>query len=101
MQANDITPKLQRPQPNVTLEMAERDWDNVKDKTVKAYQQENPEVKPYYQETASRLLSDLQMGFKGSRDAGIDPETRNVTKMIGQKRQQSGPINPNLLPAFD
>ena len=35
MQANDITPKLQRPQPNVTLEMAERDWDNVKDKTVK------------------------------------------------------------------
>ena len=93
MQANDITPKLQRPQPNVTLEMAERDWDNVKDKTVKAYQQENPEVKPYYQETASRLLSDLQMGFKGSRDAGIDPETRNVTKMIGQKRQQSGPIN--------
>lgn len=82
--------------PKKTLEMAERTFENVKNSKVKAYQQENPEIKPYQQDVASRLLHDLMMGEKGRREVGIDPETRNVTTMQGIKRNQSEPINRML-----
>lgn len=80
----------------VPLEMSERNFDNVKNKKVLAYQQEHPEIKPHQQEIASRLLSDLMMGQKGKVDAGIDPSTRNVTTMAGIHRMQSEPINRML-----
>lgn len=92
----DITPKLEKVQPKITLEMSERTFENVGDKKVKAYQQENPAVKPFYQKTADNLLADLQEGIKGGRDAGVDPETRNVTTMGGWQRQQSEPIEQML-----
>lgn len=85
-------PQLQRP----TLEMQERTFDNVASKNVKAYQQENLAVKPYYQATADQLLSDLQQGIKGGRDVGVNPETRNVTGRGAWKRQQSEPIERML-----
>ena len=82
--------------PKKTLEMAERTFENVKDKNVLAYQQEHPEVKSYQQDVASRLLHDLMMGEKGRREVGIDPETRNVNTVHGIKRNQSEPINRML-----
>ena len=79
-----------------SMEMAERTFENVKDKNVLAYQQQNPEVKPYQQDVASRLLYDLQMGEQGRREYGIDAETRNVTTMQGISRSQSEPIERML-----
>ena len=79
-----------------SLPMEQRTFENVGDKKVKAYQQENPAVRPFYQETASNLLADLQQGTKGGRDVGINPETRNVTTRSGWQRQQSEPINRML-----
>ena len=78
------------------LEMADRTFENVGNRNVKAYQQENPAVKPYQQEVASRLLSDLRQGIKGGMDVGIDPETRNVTTRGSWQRQQSEPIEQML-----
>lgn len=42
------------------------------------------------------MLADLDMGVKGGRDVGIDPETRNVTQRGGWQRQQSEPVNRML-----
>lgn len=83
-------------EPKKTLEMSERTFENVGDKNVRAYQQENPAVKPFYQRVADNLLADLQMGVKGGRDAGVDPETRTVTTMGGWQREQSEPIERML-----
>lgn len=93
---NDITPKLEDARQKITLEMKDRTFENVADKNVLAYQQEHPEIKPFQQETAEKLLYDLQMGEKGRREVGIDAETRNVTTMHGIKRNQSEPINRML-----
>lgn len=92
----DIRPILKRPTPEPTIPMEQRNFDNVKDKNVLAYQQEHPEVKPYQQAVANQLLADLDMGVKGGRDVGIDPETRNVTQRGGWKRKQSEPVNRML-----
>lgn len=79
-----------------TLPMEQRTFENVGNKKVKAYQQENPAVRPFYRETATNLLADLQQGVKGGKDVGINPETRNVTTRGGWQRQQSEPINQML-----
>lgn len=79
-----------------SLPMKQRTFENVGNRKVKAYQQENPAVRPFYQETASNLLADLQQGTKGGRDVGINPETRNVTTRSGWQRQQAEPINRML-----
>lgn len=92
----DIRPILKRPTPEPTIPMEQRNFDNVKDKNVLAYQQEHPEVKPYQQAVANQLLADLDMGVKGGMDVGIDPETRNVTQRGGWQRQQSEPVNRML-----
>ena len=86
--------------PKKTLEMSERTFENVADKNVLAYQQEHPEVKPYQQEIARRLLSDLKMGQKGGREVGVDPETRNVTVVNQIDRMQSEPVNRMLDDGF-
>lgn len=91
-----FAPEMEKSQPKISLEMSERTFENVKDKNVKAYQQEHPEVKPYQQATAEELLSDLQMGERGRREYGFDTETRNVTTMQGIKRNQSEPIERML-----
>ena len=91
-----FAPEMEKIQPKRTLEMSERTFENVGDKNVRAYQQENPAVKPFYQRVADNLLADLQMGVKGGRDTGVDPETRTVTTMGGWQREQSEPIERML-----
>ena len=46
---------------------ADRDMHEVGSKKVKAYQYENPEVKPYFTEAALGMLDDLHSGTKGER----------------------------------
>lgn len=43
------------------------DIDEVGKRSVKAYQYEHPEVKPYFQEEARNMLNDLQNSIKGER----------------------------------
>lgn len=95
-QNHAIGPELQRPQPNVTLEMAERDWDNVKDSKVKAYQQENPAVRPMFQKQAAILLNDVRNGIKGGRNYSFNAETRNAQALGTTERLQSEPIEKML-----
>lgn len=44
-----------------------RDFDEVGSRKVKAYQYENPEVRPYFQEMARYMLGDLENSVKGER----------------------------------
>ena len=44
-----------------------RDFDEVGSRKVKAYQYENPEVMPYFQEMARYMLGDLENSVKGER----------------------------------
>ena len=46
---------------------ADRDMHEVGNKKVKAYQYENPEVKPYFTEAALGMLDDLHSGTKGEK----------------------------------
>lgn len=45
----------------------ERDWYQVGNRKVNAYMYENPEVKPYFQEEAAMLLSELKDTIKGEK----------------------------------
>jgi hypothetical protein len=44
-----------------------RSYEEVGDRKVNAYQYDNPEVKPYFQEEAKNMLSDLENSIKGER----------------------------------
>jgi len=44
-----------------------RDFDEVGSRKIKAYQYENPEVRPYFQEMAQYMLGDLENSVKGER----------------------------------
>lgn len=44
-----------------------RDYAEVGDRKVKAYQYDNPEVKPYFQDVAKDMLDDLNESIKGER----------------------------------
>ena len=45
-----------------------RDFDEIGSRKVKAYQYENPEVRPYFQEMATYMLGDLENSVKGERN---------------------------------
>ena len=44
-----------------------RDYEDVGSRKVNAYQYDNPEVKPYFQEAATSMLGDLKNSIKGER----------------------------------
>ena len=44
-----------------------RNFDEVGSRKIKAYQYENPEVRPYFQEMAQYMLGDLENSIKGER----------------------------------
>lgn len=44
-----------------------RDYEDVGNRKVNAYQYDNPEVKPYFQEEAQAMLGDLKASIKGER----------------------------------
>lgn len=76
-----------------------RDIDEVGNRKVKAYQYENPEVKPYFQTEAQNMLYDLDNTIKGERIATQDEEgyitgwagiTRQTTESIAYLKDNYG-----------
>lgn len=61
------------PRNGVEDPMADRNYTDVGKRNVNAYQYENPEVKPYFQEQAAWMLSELQDTVKGER--GVNAQT--------------------------
>jgi hypothetical protein len=70
--------------------LADRNIEDMGDRKVKAYQYENPEVKPFFQQEAEVMLNELLSGLKGKRytidDGSLHPE------WTGQKRVTSDEI---------
>jgi hypothetical protein len=69
------------------LHIDKRTNEDIKNKNVNAFQYDNPQIKPFFQEQARYLLKDLQSGLKGRRN--YDPET---WLWSGEKRTNSEPI---------
>lgn len=62
--------------------MEDRNIEEVGNKSIKAYQYENPEVKPYYQEMARYMLTDLDNSVKGERYATDSLEFDGVSRQV-------------------
>lgn len=81
-----------------------RDIDEVGNRKVKAYQYENPEVRPYFQTEADNMLGDLDNTIKGERivtqeynpatglyeNAGYTGTTRQTTEAIAYLKDNYG-----------
>ena len=68
-----------------------RDIDEVGNRKVKAYQYENPEVRPYFQAEAEMMLYDLDNTIKGEKIA-IKDEEGYITDWAGISRQTTEAI---------
>lgn len=75
-----------------------RDYKEVGSQKIKAYQYENPEVKPYFQEMAQNMLYDLNMSTKGERVVNADVlyETNGEAGIYGTKRDTTADIEQLL-----
>jgi len=72
-----------------------RDYDEVGNRDVNAYQYEHPEVKPYFQEEARRMLADLDSSIKAEKYAiPTNEKGKGSSKWdwVGVKRQTSPEI---------
>ena len=67
MEQEDTTPETEDEITTTRSLEDVRDFDEVGSRKVKAYQYENPEVKPYFQEMATYMLGDLENSIKGER----------------------------------
>ena len=59
-----------------------RDFNEVGSSKINAYQYDNPEVKPYFQEVAKDMLYDLDNSTKGERYMTEDGEIRGVKRNV-------------------
>ena len=76
------------------LEAEGRDIDSVGNRKVKAYQYENPEVRPYFQAEARVMLGDLKDSVKGERSFNdqVYYDTAGEQGFYGTKRQTTDDI---------
>ena len=98
----DIPPEMEAPiydDTPVTVDdpFENRDYKDVGNKSVKAYQYENPEVKPFFRLEAEVMLGELQNGEKGQRfyadvDYLNDSGYTSHGVWTGQKRMASDDI---------
>ena len=72
----------------------DRDFEDVGSQKVKAYMYENPEVKPFFQEEARIMLTELDNSVKGERvvNANMLYESGGEFGVYGTKRQTSEAI---------
>lgn len=63
----------------------------ISDRSVKAYQYENPEIKPYFKQRAKELLHDIQSTVKGER-IPIKDDQNNIIDYTGTKKLTSESI---------
>lgn len=87
------------PDSKVESPLDNRDIDEVGNRKVKAYQYENPDVKPFFQAEAQNMLYDLDNTIKGERIATQDEEgyitgwagiTRQTTEAIAYLKDNYG-----------
>jgi hypothetical protein len=88
---NDMTNLQQQNTRKPGLHIDKRTVQDVQSKNVNAFQYDNPQIKPFFQEQARYLLNDLESGVKGKRF--YNPETETWT---GQTRLNSEPIEKML-----
>lgn len=62
--------------------MADRDEKEVGNRSVKAYQYLNPEVKPFFREEANAMLGDLRRSTKGERFMSEDGKWTGVERIL-------------------
>ena len=87
---------------NITSPFDTRDIDEVGNRKVNAYQYENPEVRPYFQEEAQNMMWDLNNTIKGERsfndqlyydsngEQGFFGTTRQTTEAIAYLKDKYG-----------
>ena len=86
------------PESKVQSPFDERDIDEVGNRKVKAYQYENPEVRPFFQEEAQNMIYDLDNTIKGEKGVAIDELgnyeyygiTRQTTEAIAYLKDNYG-----------
>lgn len=80
--------------PENPLEADGRDIEEVGDRKIKAYMYENPEVKPFFQEEAAHMLTDLQNSVKGQKHFNdqVYYDSNGEQGWYGTKRQTSEEI---------
>lgn len=90
------------PRNQVADPMADRPYSAVSDRKQKAYMYDNPEVKPFFQEQAAWMLSELQDSVKGERNydadtyyrtggqGGITGTSRHTSDSIARLLDQDG-----------
>lgn len=98
---NDIVPTMEYNTQDVidnNLEvespLKNRDIDEVGDRKVKAYQYEHPEVRPYFQQMAKYMLTDLSESTKGERlyNDQVYYDTNGESGWFGTKRNTTSDI---------
>lgn len=98
---NDIAPTMEYNTQGVTENNLEvesplknRDIDEVGDRKIKAYQYENPEVRPYFQQMAKYMLTDLSNSTKGERlyNDQVYYDTNGESGWFGTKRHTTSDI---------
>lgn len=65
-QVEDFAPTGEKLTPTESL-FETRDYAEVGNKNINAYQYDNPEVRPYFQQAAREMMSDLDASIKGER----------------------------------
>ncbi len=82
------------PRSQVDDPMADRPYSAVSDRKQKAYMYDNPEVKPFFQEQAAWMLSELQDSVKGEKNYDADTYYRTGGQggITGTSRRTSDSI---------
>ena len=90
----DTTPEYEPTTIESPLEADGRDIDSVGNRKVKAYQYENPEVRPYFQAEARVMLGDLHNSIKGERSFNdqVYYDTAGEQGFYGTTRQTTDDI---------
>lgn len=90
------------PVSEVTSPLENRNIDEVGNRSVKAYQYEHPEVRPYFQQMAKYMLTDLNNSVKGEKhfNSQVYYDTNGEAGWIGTKRQTTSDI-ADLLDNFN
>lgn len=90
----DTTPDVENEVTETKSLFETRDYEDVGNRKVNAYQYDNPEVKPFFQEEAQSMLGDLQRSVKGKRNYNDDLyySTGGEQGYFGTERQTTDDI---------
>ena len=101
-EVEDIAPDINYEMTSTESLFETRDYEEVGNRKVNAYQYDNPEVKPFFQEEAQSMLGELQRSIKGERNYNDDLyyATNGEQGFYGTQRQTTDAI-AELLDGMD